>query len=65
MKELLELLKSRAIVGGNGYITNFALLVVAAVALVAVVKAPAVLVGGSITGAAWKVGKMIFKRGTP
>ena len=65
MKKLLELLKNPAIVGGGGHITSFGLLVVAAVTLVVIVKAPAVLVGGGITGTAWKVGKMFFKRGAP
>jgi hypothetical protein len=36
--------------------------VIAAVVVIAIVKAPALFVGGSITGAALKVGKMILKR---
>ncbi len=62
MKTIFGLLKSRAILGSNGHITNFALLVVAIVLVIAIVKAPAILLSCSITGAALEMIKTILKR---
>ncbi len=58
----LGLLKSPAIVGSNGYITNFALLVVSILLVIAIAKAPVIFLGGGIAGVALKAGKMILKR---
>jgi len=59
----MGLLRSPAIVGGKGYISTFALLVIAAVFVIAILQAPAIFVGGSLTGAVWKACKTILKRG--
>ena len=62
MGRIIELLEDRAIVGSKGHITNFALIIVAIVFIVALVKIPKVTLGSTlVSGVVRSVTRVLSK----